>query len=84
MAKNAYSVLHPRFLKVVRTINTSETIEHIYASQKLIDNFLNFIDKQEKIGILPLGINRKVLSTYYGQELHRLVQDQVITISRLK
>ena len=77
MANNAYSILHPRFLKVVKTINTSETIEHIYASERLIDNFIKYIEDEETIGLFPAGFNRSILAIYYGEELKRLLYNQV-------
>ena len=76
MSKNAYSVLHPRFLKVIRTINTSETIEHLHACHRLVDNFLKYLKNEEELGVLPTGLNREVLSIYYGQELHRVITHQ--------
>ena len=81
MANNAYSILHPRFLKVVKTINTSETMEHIYASQRLTENFIKYIEDEENIGIYPEGFNRTVLATYYGTELQRLIYNQLIEVS---
>ena len=81
MANNAYSILHPRFLKVVKTINTSETIEHIYASERLTENFIKYIEDEESIGVFPEGFNRAVLATYYGTELQRLIYNQLIEVS---
>jgi hypothetical protein len=84
MANNAYSLVHPKFLKVVKTINTSETIEHIYASERLTENFIKYIEDEESIGVFPEGFNRTVLATYYGEELKRLIYDQLIDISVIK
>jgi len=81
MANNAYSILHPRFLKVVKTINTSETMEHIYASERLTENFIKYIEDEESIGVFPEGFNRAVLATYYGTELQRLIYNQLIEVS---
>ena len=77
MAKSTYSIVHPMFLKVVKTINSSETLEHISASQRLIDSFLTYIESTEVLGIFPIGYNRAVLATYYGQELTRMVHHQI-------
>ncbi len=77
MARNAYSIVHPMFLKVVKTINSSETFEHINASQKLLDSFLTYIETTEDLGIFPIGYNRAVLATYYGQELTRMIHHQI-------
>ena len=84
MANNAYSVLHPKFLKVVKTIKTSETMEHIYASEKLIDNFIKYIEDESTIGLFPEGFNRTVLATYYGEELKRILLNQLTTQSGIK
>ena len=84
MANNAYSSIHPKFLKVVKTINTSETMEHIYASERLTENFLKYIENEESIGVFPEGYNRVVLATYYGTELQRLIYDQLLKISGIK
>ena len=84
MANNAYSSIHPKFLKVVKTINTSETMEHIYASERLTENFLKYIENEESIGVFPEGYNRAVLATYYGTELQRLIYDQLLEISGIK
>ncbi len=81
MANNAYSILHPRFLKVVKTINTSETMEHIHASERLTENFIKYIEDEENIGVFPGGFNRAVLATYYGTELQRLIYNQLIEVS---
>tara|TARA_Y100000289_G_C3829233_1_gene102720 strand:- start:247 stop:501 length:255 start_codon:yes stop_codon:yes gene_type:complete len=81
MANNAYSLVHPKFLKVVKTINTSETIEHIYASERLTENFIKYIEDEESIGVFPEGFNRAVLATYYGTELQRLIYNQLIEVS---
>ena len=84
MVKNAYSELHPKFLKVVRTINTSETYQQLNACHRLIDNFLKYIQDEEEIGVFPKGINREVLATYYGQELHRVILHQTQVCSSIK
>jgi|TARA_R100000482_G_scaffold41693_1_gene14472 hypothetical protein len=84
MANNAYSVLHPKFLKVVKTIKTSETMEHIYASEKLIDNFIKYIEDESTIGLFPEGVSRSVLAIYYGEELKRLLLDQLTSQSGIK
>ena len=81
MTNNAYSLVHPKFLKVVKTINTSETIEHIYASERLTENFIKYIEDEESIGVFPEGFNRAVLATYYGTELQRLIYNQLIEVS---
>ena len=77
MAKNAYSIVHPMFLKVVKTINSSENLEHITASYAMIENFLTYIEKSEDLGVFPVGYNRAVLATYYGQELTRAIHHQI-------
>jgi len=84
MANNAYSLVHPKFLKVVKTINTSETMEHIYASERLTENFIKYLEDEESIGVFPEGFNRTVLATYYGTELQRLIYDQLVEISSIK
>ena len=84
MVKNAYSMLHPKFLKVVRTINTSETYQQLSACHRLIDNFLKYVQDEEEIGVFPKGINREVLATYYGQELHRVILHQTQVCSSIK
>lgn len=77
MVKNAYSIVHPMFLKVVETINSSETLEHINASQLLAGNFITYIETSEDLGIFPVGYNRAVLATYYGQEINKLIEHQI-------
>jgi len=83
MVKNAYSIVHPMFTKVVETINSSETLEHINASQLLADNFITYIETSEDLGIFPIGYNRAVLATYYGQELTKLIDHQVRVCSSM-
>ena len=78
MAKNAYSIVHPMFLKVVETINSSETLEHIAASQLMVGNFLTYIETSEDLGVFPIGYNRAVLATYYGQELTNMIEHQTV------
>ena len=82
MVKNAYSIVHPMFLKVVKTINSSETLDHINASQLMVSNFLAYIETSEDLGVFPIGYNRAVLATYYGQELTRMVEHQVVICSQ--
>jgi len=77
MARNAYSIVHPMFLKVVKTINSSENLEHINSSYAMIDNFLTYVEKSEELGEFPVGYNRAVLATYYGQELTRAIHHQI-------
>ena len=67
----AYSVLQPMFEKVVKTIRTSETAEQYYASERYIDNFLNYIESEIHLGIYPTGYCRTILSSYYGAELRK-------------
>jgi len=83
MANNAYSIVHPKFTKVVETINSSQTFDHIAACHLLIGNFLTYIETTEDLGIFPIGYNRAVLATYYGQELTRMIEHQSIVCSGL-
>jgi hypothetical protein len=56
-------------------------MEHIYASERLTENFIKYIEDEESIGVFPEGFNRAVLATYYGTELQRLIYNQLIEVS---
>ena len=77
----AYSVLQPMFEKVVRTIQSCKTAEQYYASERYIDNFLNYIETETHIGIYPLGYSRVVLVSYYGAELRNIFVNQAKAIN---
>ncbi len=59
-------------------------MEHIYASEKLIDNFIKYIEDESTIGLFPEGVSRSVLAIYYGEELKRLLLDQLTSQSGIK
>jgi len=69
----AYSVLQPMFEKVVRTIRSSTTAEHYYASERYIDNFLNYIESETHLGIFPTGYSRTIIRAYYASELRSIL-----------
>ena len=76
----AYSVLQPMFEKVVRTIQSCQTAEQYYASERYIDNFLSYIETEPHLGIYPLGHSRMVLASYYGAELKNIFISQAKAI----
>ena len=59
-------------------------MEHIYASEKLIDNFIKYIEDESTIGLFPAGVSRSVLAIYYGEELRRVLLDQLTSQSGIK
>lgn len=65
----AYSVLHPMFRKVVKTIRSCKTLDQYNASEKFVMNFLQYIELGPNLGIYPTGYCRIIISSYYGAEL---------------
>jgi len=76
----AYSVLQPMFEKVVKTIQSCKTADQYYASERYIDNFLNYIETETHLGIYPLGHSRMILASYYGAELRNIFINQAKAI----
>lgn len=72
----AYSVIHPMYEKVVRTIQSCKTADQYYASERYIANFLNYIEMELHLGIYPLGYCRTILASYYGAELKNIFTNQ--------
>ena len=66
---STYSIIQPIFEKAVRCINSSQTLEQLESSQRYACNFLNFIEDRSKLGEMPLGHSRTVLSSFYGQAI---------------
>ncbi len=77
----AYSVLQPMFEKVVRTIQSCQTADQYYASERYIDNFLSYIETEPHLGIYPLGHSRMILASYYGAELRNIFINQAKAIN---
>jgi len=65
----AYSVIHPMYEKVLKTLHSSTSVEQLEVSEKYIDNFLSFIEQEKHLGIYPTGYCRTILSSYYGAKL---------------
>ena len=78
----AYSVLQPMFEKVVRTIQSCQTAEQYYASERYIDNFLTYIETEPHLGIYPLGHSRMILASYYGAELRNILVNHSLARSQ--
>ena len=66
---STYSIIQPIFEKAVRCINSSQTLEQLEASQQYACNFLSLIQEQARLGEMPLGHSRFILSTFYGQAI---------------
>jgi len=66
---STYSIIQPIFEKAVRCINSSQTLEQLEASQQYACNFLSLIQDQARLGEMPLGHSRFILSTFYGQAI---------------
>lgn len=77
----AYSVIHPMFEKVVRTIQSCKTADQYYASERYIANFLNYIEMELHLGIYPLGYCRMILASYYSAELRNIFVNQAKAIN---
>lgn len=68
-SKTAFSVLHPIYEKVCKTIQSCKTPEQYSGSINMVEGFLTYIESQEDIGEFPKGYSRTILSTYYGSAL---------------
>ena len=68
-SKTAFSVLHPMYEKVSKTIQSCETLEQFNGSVNMVEGFLSYIESQEDVGEFPKGYSRAILSTYYGSAL---------------
>ena len=68
-SKTAFSVLHPMYEKVSKTIQSCETLEQFNGSVNMVEGFLSYIENQEDVGEFPKGYSRAIFSTYYGSAL---------------
>ena len=66
---SSYSIIQPIFEKTVRCINSSQTLDQLEVSKRYACNFLCFIEDQARLGEVPVGHSRIILSTYYGQAI---------------
>ncbi len=72
MAKHpasTYSIIQPIFEKAVRCINSSQTLDQLEVGKRYACNFLSFIEDQARLGEVPVGHSRAVLSSFYGQAI---------------
>ena len=72
----AYSVIHPMYENVVRTIQSCKTADQYYACERYIANFLNYIEMELHLGIYSTGYSRTILASYYGAELKNIFANQ--------
>lgn len=68
-SKTAFSVLHPIYEKVSKTIQSCQTPEQFNGSINMVEGFLTYIESQKDLGEFPKGYSRTILSTYYGAAL---------------
>lgn len=68
-SKTAFSVLHPIYEKVCKTIQSCQTPEQFSGSINMVEGFLTYIESQKDLGEFPKGYSRTILSTYYGSAL---------------
>ena len=68
---NTYSVLHPIFEKVLKTIQSCKTPQQLQTSRKMVDLFYDFVGREDHLIKSPKGYARQVLKRYYRLELER-------------